>query len=103
MLDSLKILQLLETKDMSAGELAEKLGLGLSTLKYNLDSLLDADMIRVSEVKWSQRGRKIKIYEPVEKIMILVPGCRNGCKAEILSIFLKNNQEKFCIDRTNIF
>jgi len=99
MLDSLTILQLLETKDMSAGELAEKLGLGLSTLKYNLDSLLDADMIRVSEVKWSQRGRKIKIYEPVEKIMILVPGCRNGCKAEILSIFLENNQENFCIDR----
>ncbi|WP_292389077.1 hypothetical protein [Methanosarcina sp. UBA5] len=42
--NSLKILQLLEIKDMSAGELAEKLGLGLSTLKCNLDSLLDADM-----------------------------------------------------------
>ena len=95
MLDSLKILQLLETKDMSAGELAEKLGLGLSTLKYNLDSLSDADMIRVSEVKRSQRGRKIKIDEPVEKIMILVPGCRNGCKAEILSNSLKIIKKTF--------
>ncbi|AKB38918.1 hypothetical protein MSSAC_4328 [Methanosarcina siciliae C2J] len=83
---------------MSAGELAEKLSLGLSTLKYNLDSLLDADMIRVSEVKWSQRGRKIKIYEPVEKIIVLVPGCRNSCKEEILGIFLKNTQGNFCID-----
>jgi hypothetical protein len=44
-------------------------------------------------------AEKIKIYEPVEKIMILVPGCGNGCKAEIFSIFLKNNQENFCIDR----
>ncbi|AKB30617.1 hypothetical protein MSSIT_3898 [Methanosarcina siciliae T4/M] len=96
--NSLKILKLLETKDMSAGELAEKLSLGLSTLKYNLDSLLDADMIRVSEVKWSQRGRKIKIYEPVEKIIVLVPGCRNSCKEEILGIFLKNTQGNFCID-----
>jgi len=83
---------------MSAGELAEKLVLGLSALKCNLDSLLDADMIRVSEGKWSQRGRKIKSYEPVEKIMILVPGCRNSCKAETLSIFFKNNQGNFCID-----
>ena len=46
---------------MSAGELVEKPGLGLSTLKYNLDSLLDADVIWVSKVKWSQRGRKIKM------------------------------------------
>jgi predicted transcriptional regulator len=96
--NSIKILQLLETKDMSAGELAEKLGLGLSTLKYNLDSLLNTGMIRVSEVKWSQRGRKIKIYEPVEKIIVLVPGCRNGCKAEILGMFLKNKQGNFSID-----
>jgi predicted ArsR family transcriptional regulator len=44
MLNCPKVLQLLEIKDMSAGELAEKLGLGLNTLKYNLDSLLDADM-----------------------------------------------------------
>ena len=96
--NSIKILQLLETKDMSAGELAEKLGLGLSTLKYNLDSLLKTGMIRVSEVKWSQRGRIIKIYEPVEKIIVFVPGCRNSCKEEILGMFLKNTQENFCID-----
>lgn len=97
--NSIKILQLLESKDMSAGELAEELGLGLSTLKYNLDSLIEVDMIRVSEVKWSQRGRKIKIYEPVEKIIVLVPGCRNGCKAEILGMFLHDKEENFCIDR----
>lgn len=36
-INSMKILQLLETNEMSAGELAEKLGLGLNTLKYNLD------------------------------------------------------------------
>lgn len=96
--NSIKILKLLETKDLSAGELAEKLGLGLSTLKYNLDSLIAVGMIRVSEVKWSQRGRKIKIYEPVEKIIVLVPGCRNSCKEEIFGMFLKNTQENFCID-----
>jgi hypothetical protein len=71
--------------------------LGLSTLKYDLDSLLDADMIWVSKVKWSQRGRNIKTDGPVEKIMILVSGCRNGYKAEILSIFLKNIKKTFVL------
>lgn len=85
---------------MSAGELAEKLGLRLNTLKCNFDSLLlDADMIWISEVKRSQRGRKVKIKEHAEKTMILISGCRSGCKAEILSMFLENNQEDFCIDR----
>ncbi|WP_243684216.1 hypothetical protein [Methanosarcina barkeri] len=39
----------------------------LNTLKYNLDSLLEAGMIRVRHVKWSQKGREIKIYEASKK------------------------------------
>lgn len=72
--NSIKILQLLETRNMSVGELAEKLSLGLNTLKYNLYSLLEVGLIRISVTKWSQTERKIKIYEPVEKILVLVPG-----------------------------
>ncbi|WP_082089184.1 ArsR/SmtB family transcription factor [Methanosarcina horonobensis] len=98
--NSIKILQLLGKKDMSAGELAEELGLGLNTLKYNLDSLIEIDMIRVSEVKWSQKGRKIKVYRPVEKIIVLMPGCRNSCKEEILGTFLKNTQGTFASTET---
>lgn len=97
--NSIKILQLLENRDMSAGELAEELGMGLSTLKYNLDSLIEVDMIRVSEVKWSQRGRKIKIYRPVEKMIVLVPGCRSDFKATILGMLLQYKKENFRIDR----
>jgi predicted transcriptional regulator len=93
--NSIKILQLLESKDMSAGELAEKLGLGLSTLKYNLDSLIEVDMIRVSEVRWSQRGRKIKVYRPVEKIIILVTGCRNVSRVSVLDLLLQYKNENF--------
>jgi predicted transcriptional regulator len=100
-LNSIKILQLLETKDMSAGELAEKLGLGLSTLKYNLDSLLDAGMIRVSKVKWSQRGRKIKIYESVEKIIVFVPGCRDALRMSVLELLLRWKEEDLCTERTD--
>ncbi|KKG14538.1 ArsR family transcriptional regulator [Methanosarcina sp. 2.H.T.1A.6] len=97
--NSIKILKLLETRDLSAGELAEKLGLGLSTLKYNLDSLIAVGMIRVSEVKWSQRGRKIKIYEPVEKIIVLVPGSRDASRGSVLELLLRCKEEDFCFGR----
>lgn len=95
--NSIKILQLLETRNMSAGEIAEKLSLGLNTLKYNLDSLLEVDLIRVSGTKWSQRGRKIKIYEPVEKIIVLVPGRKNVNGASGFDLLMQRKEEDFCI------
>jgi DNA-binding transcriptional ArsR family regulator len=74
---SIKILKLLGKRSMSAGDLANELQVRLNTLKYNLDSLLDVGLIRVRQVKWSRKGRKIKIYEAVEKVIILLPGKRN--------------------------
>ena len=74
---SIKILNLLAKRSMSAGDLAEELKVRLNTLKYNLDSLLEIGLIRVRQVKWSQKGREIKIYEAVEKVIILLPGKKN--------------------------
>ncbi|AKB23656.1 hypothetical protein MSMTP_0187 [Methanosarcina sp. MTP4] len=59
---------------MSASELAGGLDLRLNTLQYHLDALLDSGLIRVTEVRWSRKGRKIKVYEPVDKLIILIPG-----------------------------
>lgn len=70
---SIRILQLLESGNMSASELAGGLDLRLNTLQYHLDSLLEADLIRVSGIKWSRRGRKIKVYEAVEQMIVLIP------------------------------
>ncbi|MDD3042757.1 MAG: helix-turn-helix domain-containing protein [Methanosarcinaceae archaeon] len=71
---SIRILQLLDSGNMSASELAERLKLRLSTLQYHLDALLDTDLIRVADFRWSQKGRKIKVYVRVEKMIVLVPG-----------------------------
>ena len=74
---SIRILKLLNKKSMSAGDLADELEVRLNTLKYNLDSLLEAGMIRVRQIKWSRKGREIKVYEAVEKVIILLPGKKN--------------------------
>jgi ArsR family transcriptional regulator, arsenate/arsenite/antimonite-responsive transcriptional repressor len=71
---SIRILNLLHKRSMSAGDLANELQMRLNTLKYNLDSLLEAGLIRVRLIKWSRKGREIKIYEAVEKVIILLPG-----------------------------
>lgn len=70
---SIRILKLLNKKSMSAGNLADELGVRLNTLKYNLDSLLEAGMIRVRHVKWSQKGREIKVYEAAKKVIVFLP------------------------------
>jgi ArsR family transcriptional regulator len=71
---SIRILKLLDRRSMSAADIADELEVRLNTLKYNLDSLLEARLIRVRQVKWSRKGREIKIYEAVEKVIILLPG-----------------------------
>jgi ArsR family transcriptional regulator len=74
---SIRILKLLDQRSMSASDLADELQMRLNTLKYNLDSLLEAGLIRIRLVKWSRKGREIKIYEAVEKVIILLPGKKN--------------------------
>jgi DNA-binding transcriptional ArsR family regulator len=54
---SLKILELLGKKRMSATNIAEELKLPLTTVKYNLDSLIESDLIKVKQIKWSRKGR----------------------------------------------
>jgi|APDOM4702015159_1054818.scaffolds.fasta_scaffold295172_1 ArsR family transcriptional regulator len=68
-----RILEALDKKTMSASELSETLDLRLNSLKYNLNLLLDAGLIKVNQIKWSTKGREIKMYERAERIIIFSP------------------------------
>lgn len=86
---ALKMLEMLADKPMSATTLSEKMGLPLTTIKYNLDSLIEADLIKVKETKWSQKGREIKIYEPVQKLIVVVPGTKNLDRSSVMGMLKK--------------
>ena len=86
---SLKILELLGEKSMSATDIAEKLNLPLTTVKYNLDSLVESDLIKVKQIKWSQKGRQVKIYESVEKLIVLVPSKSSIDRLSIINMLQK--------------
>ncbi|MEL4305356.1 protease inhibitor I42 family protein [Methanococcoides sp. LMO-2] len=83
---SLKILDLLSEEPMSATDISKKLGLSITTIKYNIDSLLEADLIKVHRIKWSEKGREVKIYEPVQKLIVVAPGSMNVNRASIISM-----------------
>jgi len=86
---SLKILDLLGKKSMSATNIAEELKLPLTTVKYNLDSLVESDLIKVKQIKWSQKGRQVKIYESAEKLIVLVPSRNTMDKLSIINLLQK--------------
>lgn len=86
---SLKILELLAQKPLSATAIADEMEIPLTTVKYNLDALIESDLIKVKQTTWSRKGREIKIYEPVQKLIVVVPGKRNPDRSSIVSILQK--------------
>ena len=86
---ALKVLELLAQQPMSATAISEELDLALTTIKYNLDSLIESDLIKVNKTKWSKKGREIKIYEPVQKLIVVVPGGGKTDKSSIISMLQK--------------
>ena len=86
---AMKMLEILADKPMSASDVAEKLDIPLTTVKYNLDGLIEVDLIKVRETKWSRKGREIKIYEPVQKLIVVAPGGMKNDRSSIISMLKK--------------
>ncbi|MDK2892475.1 winged helix-turn-helix domain-containing protein [Methanohalophilus sp.] len=86
---ALKILELLAQEPMSATSIADSLDLPLTTIKYHLDSLIDADLIQIRNTRWSRKGREIKIYEPVQKMIVVMPGTNCPDKSSVLDMLKK--------------
>jgi DNA-binding transcriptional ArsR family regulator len=68
-----QVLELLADEPMSASDIAEKLDIPLTTVKYNLDALIESGLIMIKQTRWSVKGRKIKIYAPIRKLIVVVP------------------------------
>lgn len=86
----MQILKQLQKKHMSAGELASELGLRLNTLTYNLEVLEKAGLVQVREVKWSCKGREVKVYAPAEQPVLLVPRANRENDPFVLDALEKN-------------
>lgn len=67
------ILEAIASQPLSASELAEKLGIPLTTVQYNLERLNDAGLVKVERTKYSEKMKEVKIYAPQQKFVVIVP------------------------------
>lgn len=68
-----KILELLADAPLSASDIAERLSTPLTTIVYNLENLESVGLIKIDKIKYSEKGREVKIYTPVRKLIVVVP------------------------------
>ncbi len=81
-----KILDYLTDKEATETELAEKLGLPLSTVHYNLKHLQDSGLVTVEEFHYSEKGKEVNHYRLANKYIIIAPKSTFGIKEKLKSI-----------------
>ncbi|MDD1728031.1 MAG: helix-turn-helix domain-containing protein, partial [Methanospirillum sp.] len=67
------ILRSFQGREMTASDLATGLKIPIPTLLYHLDSLLEAGLIEVSRIRYSVKGREVKVYRQSDRIVIVAP------------------------------
>jgi DNA-binding transcriptional ArsR family regulator len=84
-----EIMELLAEHSMSASDIAKKLDVPLTTIKYNLENLVEVGLIKIERIKYSEKGRQVKVYAPVRKLIVVVPEkLDNGSIVDILKKYL---------------
>lgn len=68
-----EILAALKEAPLSAAEIADRLSIPLTTLKYHVENLADAGLIEVVRTRWSTKGREVKVYGLTSKLLIVAP------------------------------
>ncbi len=68
-----QIIELLADAPLSASDIAERLQAPLTTVIYNLENLESVGLVRIERIKYSEKGREVKIYAPVRKLIVVVP------------------------------
>jgi len=67
------ILTILAAGTRSLSDLTEQLSIPLTTVKYHVENLLDAGLIRISETRYSVKGREVKMYALTDRLLIVAP------------------------------
>lgn len=83
---SRKILDYLAEKEATESELAEKLGVPISTIHYNLQALLKGRLIEADEYHYSEKGKEVLHYKLANKYIIIAPKTTYGIKEKLKSI-----------------
>ncbi|MBW2998543.1 winged helix-turn-helix domain-containing protein [Candidatus Woesearchaeota archaeon] len=81
-----KILNLLADNELTQSQLAKELGISLSLAQYNLDKLVESNLVVSEKFHYSKKGREIKHYSLANKHIIISPKKVTGVKTKLKSI-----------------
>ena len=69
-----EIISLLQSGDMTLSDITDTLGIPMTTAKYHVENLLDSGMIEVRRIKYSEKGREVKVYGASGQVVIVSAG-----------------------------
>lgn len=78
---SRKILDYLAENDATETQIAGALNLPASTVNYNIQRLLKANLIEAKDFYWSPKGNKVHIYKAARKLIVIAPKHARGYEA----------------------
>ena len=81
-----KILDCLSIKEATESEIAEKLQIPISTLHYNLQQLIETELISAEEFHYSEKGKEVMHYKLANKYIIIAPKKTFGIKEKLKHI-----------------
>jgi len=71
------ILSALKGGDLTLSEISERMDQPMTTVKYHVENLLDAELIEVRKIRYSEKGREVKVYGASERLVIVAPSGAN--------------------------
>jgi len=78
------VLSALSEDELTLSELSERLSQPITTLKYQIENLLDAGLVEIVRTRYSEKGRVVKVYGVCQQVVIMSPA-----KADLRSVLLK--------------
>ncbi len=58
---------------LTSSEVARLMKIPITTASYHIDNLLDAGLLEVTETRWSEKGREVKVYALANQVLIIAP------------------------------
>ncbi|MFH0968362.1 MAG: helix-turn-helix domain-containing protein [Methanobacteriota archaeon] len=67
------IIRSFQGQELTASDIANLLNLPISTIMYHLETLVEVGFIEVSRIRYSVKGREVKVYRQSDQVLIVAP------------------------------
>ncbi|MFC7155641.1 ArsR/SmtB family transcription factor [Halomarina halobia] len=68
------VLTTLHDRPATASEVADRVDTSLQNARHHLTNLQDAGLVRVADIRYSQKGREMNVYAPTEEPLVVFVG-----------------------------